>query len=126
MVFMIAWWIKEKVYSMPFVFVIIALVYVYTSKKEPILEEKNITDLWIQIWEKFIPYSDIDSFWVIYFDDWNLLYIKTNAKITSTVTVPVISWDTAIIRNIFLEYWLEEIQWKKESLDDIMVRKFKL
>lgn len=126
MLFVLIWWIREWVYTMPFVFVIVALVYIYTSSKKPFLQDNKITDLWISIGNKFIPYSDINSFWFIYFSNWSLLYIKTNWKFNSTIVVPVINWDPSIIRDLFIEAKVNEMEWMKEWFDDLLARKLKL
>lgn len=124
--FIIIWWIIDWSYSMSFVFLLIFFTYIYTSSQKAYLQKNIITDLWIKIWEKFIFYTEIKSFWFINFNNWNLLYLKTNFSIHPIVIIPVIDWDFSIVKNLFLEFWVDEIEWKKESIDQIIARKLKL
>jgi len=126
MIWSVVWWIYEWVYSMSVVFFILLFVYFIFSSKGPSMRENKITTLWVVLWKRFIPYSDMKSFWFIYFQNAHLLHIQLNSKLNSVLVVPVVEWDSSVIRDLMNWRNILEIEWRSESVDEKMTRIFKL
>ena len=126
MVWSSAWGIYEGVYSMSVAFFLLLFVYLIFSSKDPVLRENKITTLWIFLWKKFIPYSDIHSFWFIYFSNAHLLHLKLNTKLNPVFVVPVVEWDSSVIRDLISWRNIIEIEGRGESVDETVTRIFKL
>ena len=120
------WGFIEKVYTMPLVFTVLTVVYFIASNREPVSQENTITTLWIKINKRFVAYSNINSFWFIYYENIHLLHIKLNLRNKAIIVVPVVSWNSSTIRDLLLWRDLVEIEGMSESTDEIISRILKL
>ena len=64
----IIWWFINKIYWLSFVIMILAWLMYFIENNSPDNINVSITDLWIQVWNNFYDFGEINSFTMIF--DW--------------------------------------------------------
>ena len=65
-IWFIIWWFLNKMYGLSFVIIILAWLMYFIENNSPDTIQVNITDMWIQVWNNFYSFWEINSFTMIY------------------------------------------------------------
>jgi len=117
------------VWGSPFFSIAIAVlvaVYYLQHQKNPRQIQIKLSYMGIKIDQKFFPFSNLKSFWIVYNPpEVTTLHFKTVKNINAELTIQLAEIDPAPIRE-FLARQLPEEEGKGESFVDILVRIFRL
>ncbi len=105
---------------------VLAAVYYLQNKKPPRRIQIKLSNMGIKIDEKFFPFSNLKSFWIIYNPpEVTTLHFKTVKNVNSELTIQLGETDPSPIRE-FLARQLPEEEGKSESFVNMLVRIFRL
>ena len=105
---------------------ILAAVYYLQYQKKPRQMKIIISDLGVKVDDKFFPFSNMKSFWIIYNPpEVTTLHFRTLNRIMPEITLQLSDADPAPIRN-YLARQLPEEEGKTEGFTDMLVRLFRL
>lgn len=92
------------------ILVIFAVLYLTSSKDDPKTIETALTEEGIFVGSKFIPYEDIQNFYIIYYPpEVKNLYFEPKNILKPRITIPLEKQHPVRIREILLEYLEEDI-----------------
>lgn len=114
--------------TMSISFLVLGGVYFLVQRGDPKVCEYAITTLGIRIHDEFYPYSLIDAFYIIYEPPYVMtLTIVVSHKFMKEQEIFLSTKiDPADLRDILIHRGLKEIQGKRESLVNALVRVFRL
>lgn len=106
--------------------VLAAVVYGVDHFEETPMIEIKISDYGVKVGKKCIPYSHIQSFWVVYHPPFiGRLYIRTHQRMLPDITIELHGTDPALIRK-YLTRHVIELEGKGEGFLDVCARLCKL
>ncbi len=111
-----------------FVVALIAGVIAYTvdHREETNEIEIKISEMGIKIGKKYIPYSNIRAFWIVYHPPFvSRLHIRTHQKMLPDITVELMGIDPTLIRKHLTRHIIEW-EGKGEGFMDICTRLLRL
>ena len=112
--------------TMAMALIAIAGAYYLTHRQQPKIIDVEINELGIEVDDKFYPYSQINSFWIIYHPPYvQTLYIKLGGKVKKTISIQLGNQNPAELRS-FLTKEIPEVEGGEESMMDTLTRLFKL
>lgn len=92
------------------ILVIFAVLYLTSAKDEPKTMETALTEDGIFIGPKFIPYEDIQNFYIIYYPpEIKNLYLEPKNMLKPRIVIPLERQHPVHIREILLEYLEEDV-----------------
>ncbi len=112
--------------TMAIVFVVLAGVYYLTHNQEPKIIDIKLTELGIYVDQKFHPYNQINSFWVVYHPPFvHTLNLRLGNKSYTKVAIQLDNQNPVEVRETLAKE-IPEIEGEGESLGDIMTRLLRL
>jgi hypothetical protein len=110
-----------------FIILFLLVIFLQTAKGAETIKVK-ITDLGIELQNKFYPYHQINKFWIINKPpSVKVLYIYTQEKINPLKIIDIADEiDTVELRNILRKYLVEDIKKDDETFTDALGRALKL
>ncbi|MFA5995126.1 MAG: hypothetical protein WCW27_06485 [Patescibacteria group bacterium] len=114
-----------------FLFVIIialiALISYLHERNEPALIELLITEDGLVFGEKFYPYREFTSFWIVYEPpDVKTLYFTNNKTLRSEFPIHLENQNPITIRQLLLNYLPEDIEKEEEAIEEKLGRAFRI
>jgi len=101
-------------------------VYYYLQTHHPPKNiEIRLTEMGIYVGDRFFPYSNIKSFWIIYHDGVKTLNLRITRHYHSDIIIQFDGQDPVAVRQ-YLVGQIPEWEGKEESLSDIFIRLLKL
>jgi len=92
------------------ILVIFAVLYLSSAKNDPVTMETAITEDGIFIGSKFIPYEELDNFYIIYYPpEIKNLYFEPKSIIKPTIVIPLEDQNPVYLRQVLLKYLDEDI-----------------
>jgi len=106
-------------------FVLFVAAYWLLHEHEPRLLEISITQNGIRIEDDFVPFGDIEEFWIIHNPPFVAdLKLKVRRKWQSTLTIHIFGQEPEELRKLLAPH-LKEVE-KEEELADLIVRALRL
>jgi len=106
---------------------LVAVIIVTRSYREPIQLRVAIYDNGIMIGEAFYPYGDLKSFWIIYEPPHvKTLYLDFQSQWRPRLPIPFGEMSPLDIRNTLLKYLEEDLSKESEPTSDALARYFRL
>jgi len=122
----IIWWFINKIYWLSFVIMILAWLMYFIENNSPDEINVSITELWIQVWNNFYDFGEINSFTMIF--DWSnpyLLRLKLTKKWLKQLDLYINEDNANDIKTLLLNF-IEE-NWKEQlTFTEKMIRLLKL
>ena len=105
---------------------VLAAVYYLQHQKTPRQIQIKLTNMGIKLEDKFFPFSNLKSFWIVYNPpEVTTLHLKTVKNINAELTIQLGDVDPSPIRE-FLARQLPEEEGKGEGFVNTLVRIFRL
>lgn len=112
--------------TMAIVFVVLGGLYYLTHNQEPKVIKVQITDMGIRYGEKFYPYNQINSYWMVYHPPYvRTLNLVISDKSKTRIVIQLDSQDPAEVRKA-LAREIPEIEGAGESMSEILIRLLRL
>lgn len=93
------------------ILVIFAVLYLSSVKDDPVTMETAITEAGIFIGSKFIPYEDLENFYIIYYPpEIKNLYFEPKNMFKHRIVIPLETQNPVHLREILLRYLDEDIE----------------
>lgn len=122
---LVAYAIFTQAFTMAAVFIVLAGVYFLLHRNDPEVVTISLTTLGIQVAEKFYPYAEMKSFYIIHEPPYiSELHFFLLGKIVNEVSLQIEGVDPSDIREVLFHRGIGEIAGKKESLSHILLRIF--
>jgi len=125
-IWFIIWWFINKIYWLSFVIMILAWLMYFIENNSPDKINVAITELWIQVWNNFYDFWEINSFTLIF--DWAnpyMLRLSLSKKWLKQLDLYINENNANDIKNILLNF-IEE-NWKEQlTFTEKMIRLLKL
>lgn len=120
-----SFWTGNVLFSL--IIIMAAILIFILGEKKPRMIDFAITSLGVIFGEKFVPYKDIQNFWIAY----ELPFVKNAYFEMQSVTSPrlTVGLDKANpveVRSTLLKYIKEDLTRDGEPLSDIIARIFKI
>lgn len=113
-------------WSMALATITFAGVYQYIHKHHPPkITTISFTDMGIWIGKKFIPYSHIQAFWIIYHEGMKSLNLRVMKSFYADTVIHFNGQDPAEVRRILVSQ-VPEWEGKNERLSDVILRLLRL
>jgi len=110
------------------VLILFVVIIFLQAHQDPIVIPFGITDLGILLNDRFYPYGELKSFFVIYNPEEGVktLYIDQSANLSPRLRVPLLDMDPNEIRITLMSFLEEESDKEEEPLSDMIGRKWRL
>lgn len=105
--------------------VVLAAVYVWQHFFKPNHVEVLISEAGVQIGNRKYAFHDIKSFWIYYNDHVKSLNLRSNSRLLPDVSIQLGDQHPTEIREYLCRH-VREIEGKKETLSEHLIRLFKL
>jgi len=123
----VAWsfWTGNILFSL---IILMAAIFIFMlGEKNPRDVAFSITNLGIVLGEKFVPYKNIENFWVVYeLPDLKNVYFDLKSLMTPRFTINLEKENPVKVREILLLYIKEDLKREGEPLTDIICRIFRI
>ncbi len=121
----------QALWTRNFLFVIIILlvgiILYFHERNTPNLVEFIITEEGVILGEKFYPYENFESFWIVYnAPDIKTLYFTLKQMLRSELPIHLENQNPVAIRNILLNYLPEDIEKEEEAVEEQLSRFLKI
>ena len=109
------------------IIVLVAVVFVIANSRRPETISFAITEGGIIIKDKFISYSDITNFWIIYQPpSVKTLYIEPSSIFSPRIQIHLENQSPSAIRELLLQYLTEDLKKEEEPSSESWGRLLKL
>ena len=120
-----------SIITLNFLFAIIVVMVVVIlflqQRKNPIELEIKITEAGIEVGEKFYAYKDLDKFFIIYEPpEISNLYIEFKSRLKPDLSIPLKKENPIKVRDILMDFLLEDVDKEEEPTSDFLTRWLKL
>ncbi len=116
---------KDVVLSL--VFLVLAGVYFLLSRDHPVIIEHELTTLGVKAKRKFYPYSDIESFYIVYEPPHvTTLNIRIKKSIVNEIVIQLGNSPVDDVREVLFNRGIRELEGQKESISSIFSRILRL
>ena len=124
---LIALALYSRVWTFALAIGVFSFVYYFLHYRKPVKrQEIVISDIGIKLGSKKIPFSRIKAFWLIYEPPFTkTLNLRVSDDLFGEITVQLEEMDPSLIREFLIDK-IPEIEGKKETISDILVKLFKL
>lgn len=110
-----------------FIIIIIAIIIILQTKREPLDLNFQITDDGLKVGSNFYEWKRIEKFWIIYKPpEVKKLYFKLNSILPPSLSIPLEKENPIQIREILLKYALEDLEKDEETFSDFLGRSLKI
>ena len=108
------------------VVMIVVIIFLH-QRKGPIELEIKIREAGLEIGERFYPYKELDKFFIIYEPpEISNLYIEFKSRLKPDLSIPLKDQNPVKIRDILLDFLIEDIDQEEEPTSDSLTRLLKL
>jgi hypothetical protein len=116
-----------SVLTLNFLFAIIVVMIVVIlflhQRKDPLELEIKIMEAGIEIGDKFYAYKDLDKFFIIYEPpEISNLYIEFKSNLKPDLSIPLKDQNPVKVRDILMDFLLEDIDKEEEPTADFLTR----
>lgn len=112
--------------TMAIVFIVLAGVYYLTHNQEPKIIDIKVTALGIYVDQKFYPYNQINSFWVVYHPPFvQTVNLRLGNKSFTKIVIQLDRQNPVEVREALAKE-IPEIEGEGESLEDAITRLLRL
>lgn len=109
------------------IIIMIDVILVILQHKEPMEVDFLITKKGVQMDQKFLPYKELDKFWLIYEPpSIKNLYLVTKSKLRPRLSIPLGDINPLKVRQILLEYLDEDLSKEDEPTSEALSRILKI
>ena len=109
------------------VIILFGLIIWLQSHQTPPQLSFVITDLGIVIGKKFHPYSEMESFYIVYRPpEVKTLFLETKSLVEPSLHIPLLDADPVEVRFTLLEYLPENTEKEDEPISDQLARNLRL
>lgn len=110
------------------IIVIMVVVIIFLQQRKEVIElEIKIKEAGIEIGEKFYFYKDLDKFFIIYEPpEISNLYIEFKSRTKPDLSIPLKDQNPIKVRDILLDFLVEDVDKEEEPLSDSLTRILKL
>lgn len=125
-IWLVIWWFFSGQYWMSFVILLITWLYLFMENNSEDNVTVTITELWINVWNKFYDYSRINSYTIIY--EWpNASFMRLSLQ-KNTINKLDVKVDNTIVAelNKILPNFLEENPKIDMTFSEKLIRFLKL
>jgi hypothetical protein len=120
-----AFWTANILFA--FIIIIIAIIVILQARREPLEIKFQITNDGVQSGSNFYEWKRIEKFWIIYKPpEIKKLYFKLNSILPPSLSIPLEKENPIKIREILLNYALEDLEKDEESFSDFLGRSLKI
>jgi len=110
-----------------FIIIIIAIMVILQTKREPLKIKLQITDDGLVVGSSFYEWKRMEKFWIIYKPpEIKRLYFKLNGILPPSLSISLEKENPIEIREILLKYVLEDLEKDEESFSDFLGRSLKI
>jgi len=102
------------------VFVLIGVLIYQYSEIKPKNIEIALTTVGVRFGNKFYPYNEIKSFWVIYNPPIKTLNLELTKRFSPIITVQLGNIDPVVIKSILREHLLEDSERTEDVIDKLI------
>lgn len=99
------------------VFVLATFVVMRHADDEPRTLTYSINKLGVQVGEKFLPYNELKSFWVIYNPPVRTLTLQSTSRMKPLVKIDLAEVDPLTVREAFRPYLPEQTKQTEDFID---------
>ena len=119
------------VFTFNFLFALIiilaTLILMLHYNRDPLIVKFTITDLGIIMGDNFMPYKDLNRFWVVYDPPIvKKLYFQRKSGMYPTLIIPLQDINPLYVRDILLKNLKEDLTQEDESFAELVGRLLKL
>jgi len=108
------------------IIVMVVVILFLHQRKNPIELEMKITEAGIEIGEKFYSYKNLDKFFIIYEPpEISNLYIEFKSNLKPDLSIPLKKQNPIKVRDILLDFLLEDVDKEDEPSSDFLTRLLK-
>ena len=125
-IWLIIWWFLNKIYGLSFVVMILGWLVYFIENNSPDEINVSINELWIQVWNNFYDFWEINSFTMIY--NWNIpqiLRLNLNKKNLKHLDLYIDESNANEIKNTLLNF-IEENSKEQLTLIEKIIKLLKL
>jgi len=120
-----------SVVTLNFLFAIIVVMVVVIlflhQRKDPIELEIKITEAGIEIGERFYAYKELNKFFIIYEPpEVSNLYIEFKSNLKPDLSIPLKKQNPITVRDILIDFLVEDVDKEEEPTADFLTRWLKL
>ena len=120
-----SFWTGNVLFSL--IILMAAIMIFMLGEKKPRAVPFSITNLGIVFGEKFVPYKDVDGFWIAYEPpDVKNVYFDLKIFFTPRFTIDLGKENPVKVREVLLRHIKEDLKRDGEPLTDIICRIFKI
>jgi hypothetical protein len=128
-VLLLAYALISGVNSFALIIVLFGIVLYLHEIQEPMEMRFAVTDTGVILGNKFYKYSELVSFWIIYYPEEGRpknLYFALNNAIKHRFHVPLLDYDPRPIRDFLRQFLMEDLEQEEEPLSEKMARLLKI
>ena len=105
------------------IIVMVVVILFLHQRKDPIELEIKITEAGIEIGDKFYAYKELDKFFIIYEPpEISNLYIEFKSNLKPDLSIPLKKENPIKIRDILIDFLVEDIDKEEEPTSDFLTR----
>ena len=104
-----------------------AIILFLQAHQEPLQVPFAITELGVVVGSRFYPYSELDSFYIIYEPPHvKTLYFQTTSSLRPLIRVPLLDMNPVEVRHTLLENVDEDMEKEEEPWSDRFAREWRI
>lgn len=109
------------------IIVMVVVILFLHQRKDPIELEIKITEAGIEIGDKFYAYKELDKFFIIYEPpEISNLYIEFKSNLKPDLSIPLKDQNPIKVRDIIIDFLVEDVDKEEEPTGDFLTRWLKL
>lgn len=122
---LIAYAVSTSNWTLVVALVVLAAVYVWQHFYKPDHVKIIISEAGVKIGSREYPFHDIKSFWIYYNDQVKSLNLRSNSKFLPDVSIELGDQHPTELREFLCKH-IREIEGKKETVSEALIRLLKL
>lgn len=115
--------ILKNIFGAATILLFLIIIYLYSTKKPDMLSVA-VDGRGITVNKKYIPYGDINSFWILYESPVKELILIQKARFSTKTVIPLGSTNPVDLRALLIANAITEKE-EEETLTEILARRFR-
>ncbi len=108
------------------IIILAGIILFLQSKQTPPAVPFGMTTMGVLVSDRFYPYRELGSFYIIYTEEVQTLYIETKSRLRPTLRIALMEQDPTQIRLTLRQFLTEDIEREQEPTLDVFARRWKI
>jgi hypothetical protein len=109
------------------IIILAAIIFFLQSRAEPMSVLFQVAELGVIVGDRFYPYDELDSFFVIYNPpDVKIVFFETKNPLRPRLRVPLMDMNPVEVRHTLQEFLPEDTERTEEPMSDMIARQWRL